>query len=558
MKHKLFLSMLLCCLCWGLSAQRVHPLVTGIQIDSILQGQGGVTKIAYDQVRGRLYYTVVSGEIREVYMPGTGNPSDTLRYTSADHGITFLQGLIIRDSVMYVCGDVWSSTTGVGKVMKGKLQPDGSRVWTAVATSQPYPSSEPGGDHGWAGVTIDPGGNYIYVSSGARTHLGEIRTNSGAWPNKREVPMTTRLFRFPINATGIVLPNDSVLLDASASNYVYAWGIRNTYSMAWDANNNLFGIDNAGERDDPEELNWLRQGKHYGYPWRIGGNANPIAHSPYDVNTDPLVNHNSGGYVNGWFADNPGFPAVPVGVTFTEPVRNYGPDADFFRDSVTGSVKNASDLGSFITSFTPHRSPLGLVIDRDSLLDTPYRGDAFLTSFMPGGDSTGYTPLSPWGGPCPFVDPTRDLLHVKLSYNASIDNYTMNVYRIAEGLYLPVDAALVGNQLYIIESSGKLWKVTMPGYWGLTQVTKTTELNVYPNPGSSEVEFKFSSAAAPDVHLTIYDVRGRRVFETTDFTATAEGSEIHVDVSGWSEGIYVYKLIAGDITTTGKVIKAGN
>jgi hypothetical protein len=89
-------------------------------------------------------------------------------------------------------------------------------------------------------------------------------------------------------------------------------------------------------------------------------------------------------------------------------------------------------------------------------------------------------------------------------------------------------------------------------------VIKTTGLLVFPNPGSREVAFKFNSVAAPDVHLTIYDIRGRKVFETVDFTPTAAGSEIRVDLSTWSEGIYVYKLIAGGSTTMGKLIKAGN
>ncbi|GAB5409195.1 MAG: hypothetical protein BalsKO_15600 [Balneolaceae bacterium] len=37
----------------------------------------------------------------------------------------------------------------------------------------------------------------------------------------------------------------------------------------------FFGTENAGDRDDSEELNWLQQGKHYGFPWVIGGNETP-------------------------------------------------------------------------------------------------------------------------------------------------------------------------------------------------------------------------------------------------------------------------------------------
>ncbi|MEP7168930.1 MAG: PQQ-dependent sugar dehydrogenase [Bacteroidota bacterium] len=265
---------------------------------------------------------------------------------------------------MYLCGNIWPATTGIGKVVKGILLPNGTRVWVDVVTTDPYPTANTAGDHGFAGVNLDPAGKYIYVSSGARTHLGEIRTNGGTWPGCREVPVTSRIFKFPVNTVGAVLPNDSALIDNSG--YVFAWGTRNAYDMAWDGNDTLFAIDNSGERDDPEELNWLRQGKHYGFPWNMGGNNNPLRFSPYDVNLDLLVNHLSAGYMNGWFANDPAFPPIPSAIVFAEPVHNYGLVADFFRDSVTGLVKNAHDEATYITSFTAHRSPLGLVFDKDS------------------------------------------------------------------------------------------------------------------------------------------------------------------------------------------------
>ena len=57
------------------------------------------------------------------------------------------------------------------------------------------------------------------------------------------------------------------------------------------------------------------------------------------------------------------YPQVPVGLTLTDAIKNYGPDADKFRDPNTGSIRDASDEGTFITSFTSHRSPLGLAFD---------------------------------------------------------------------------------------------------------------------------------------------------------------------------------------------------
>lgn len=118
----------------------------------------------------------------------------------------------------------------------------------------------------------------------------------------------------------------------------------------------------------------------------MGSNYNPLLISSYDVNQDPLVNHLCAGFINGWFAGDPSFPIIPNGISFIEPVRNYGPDGDFFRDAITGQVKNASDEGTYISTFTGHRSPLGLVFDKDSILPAPFKGDGFVLSFMPGGD----------------------------------------------------------------------------------------------------------------------------------------------------------------------------
>jgi hypothetical protein len=536
----------------GLFAQRVYPLVAGITVDSILEIKPGATKMAMDAISGHLFYATGEGNIYEVYIPGAGNATDSLRFTAADHGITSLQGLYFRDSVIYLCGNIWSSTTGIGKVVKGTLQPNGTRVWTDIATTNPYPSASSGGDHGFTAVNLDPAGNYIYVSSGARTHLGEIRSNGGAWPGYREVPMTCRIFKFPVNSTGLILPNDSALLDSSG--YVFAWGTRNAYDMAWDGNDTLFAIDNSGERDDPEELNWLRKGKHYGFPWRMGGNDNPLRFSPYDVNQDPLVNHLSGGYLNGWFADDPTFPPAPASVTFSEPVRNYGTAADFFRDPVTGQVKNAGDEGSFITSFTPHRSPLGLVFDRDSMLAAPFRGDGFVLSFMPGGDSAGYTPLSPWGSPCPFVDPSRELVQLKLTYNAGIDNYTMTTSNIVEGFYLPVDAELVGNDMYVIENTGDIWKLHFPLFINVPEIENDIKISVYPNPAHDYFTISFNEGSATR-ELEITDVAGRVVYKTDirNLPADRQGSKLEIGNS-FSPGIYFVRVRDGVSTIMQKLI----
>ena len=545
MKKNILIAFIILCSTNVIIAQRVYPLVSGITVDSVLKTQLSATKLATDPITGHLFYQTTNGNIYEVFMPASGPATDSLRFTASQHGITSPQGLCFKDSSMFICGNIWSSTTAIGKIVKGKLQPNGTRVWINVVTTNPYPTADPGGDHGFTDVSIDPSGNYIFLSSGARTHLGELRTNGGAWPGAREVPLTTRIFKFPINTVGLVLPNDSNLIDNSG--YVYAWGTRNAYDMAWDANDTLFAIDNSGERDDPEELNWLRKGKNYGFPWNMGGNANPLMHSPYNVNNDPLVNHNSVGYQSGWFADDPTFPAIPAGVTFTSPVRNYGIAADYYRDSITGKVKQASASGTYITSFTAHRSPLGLVFDRDSAFAAPFRGDGFLTSFMPGGDSTGYTPIAPFGIPCPFVDPCRDLLQLKLTYNATIDNYQMTTSRILSGFYQPVDAELVNSTLYIIENSGNIWKINFPAYTGIAKFnTQNSTFKIFPNPAQNNFTLEVSNSEKQN--LVVYDVNGKQVLSQTISGTTT------IDASNLSQGVYNISISSNQSVVNKKLV----
>ncbi|MBI3234416.1 MAG: T9SS type A sorting domain-containing protein, partial [Bacteroidetes bacterium] len=180
----------------------------------------------------------------------------------------------------------------------------------------------------------------------------------------------------------------------------------------------------------------------------------------------------------------------------------------------------------------------GLVFDRDSLLAPPFRGDGFVMSFMPGGDSIGYTPLSPWGSPCPFVDPSRELVQMKLSYNASIDNYTMTTSNIVEGFYLPVDAELINHELYVIENGWCLWKVTFPKYTGLKEIEGATHLAIYPNPFQNSTTITFDNPNHVQYSLSVYNAYGQTVRTLNNI----ETNNIEFDRLSLASGIYFLKL----------------
>ena len=201
-----------------------------------------------------------------------------------------------------------------------------------------------------------------------------------------------------------------------------------------------------------DELNWLRSGLHFGFPWRIGGADNPQQFPNYNPQNDKLLNPMFIGVFNGYYQNDPSFPPPPT--NFFEPIINLGPDADKFRDPADGSIKDASDLGRTLSTFTAHRSPLGLVFDLASAMAPPFQNHGFILSFTPG-DPVGASVAGP------FADASQDLLDLDLT-RLGTTNYQARITRVAAGFTTPIDAEIIGNRIYVLEYSGRqgIWEVT--------------------------------------------------------------------------------------------------
>jgi hypothetical protein len=141
----------------------------------------------------------------------------------------------------------------------------------------------------------------------------------------------------------------------------------------------------------------------------------------------------------------------------TPSVANIGPDANYYRDPSSGTVKKGSLEGVAVGTFTAHRSLLGLTFDVDSVLAPGLQGDGFVLGWTNGQRSALMGRMEPNGG--------GDLLHLKLFYSPSLDNYIVQTTRIVEGFNGATDAVLEGNVMYVVEYGGKeasLWKLTLP------------------------------------------------------------------------------------------------
>lgn len=439
------------------SAEEPTPqaLREGITVENFMDVESGCIRLNYDRISGDFYYNTMKGDIYQIHMAPDGAPSQKKVFTESDHGITSLQGFRLYDSLMFLAGNIDSNhDKGTkGKVVRGQLQPDGQYVFELLAITEDYGRTSTIYSHEFNGIAVDREGKYIYVNSGARTDHGELQDNEGAYPGAREVPLTACIFRLPADGKNILLKNDSAYL--AENGYLFSDGVRNAYDLAISPAGHLFGVSNSSDYDHAEEMNWFREGHHYGYPWEMGNTQNPQQFADWDPDPekDPFINPTSFAHNKKFFRNDPGFPKKPANLKITPPIQNYGPDANFYRDRETGEVRDGNETGVTVGTFTPHRSPLGLFFDKDNVLADEYQSDAFVLSWTNGDSSPLMRPFSPLGG---------DLMQMKLTYEPEIDNYSVRCYRIVKGFRGPTDAAMVDNVVYVIENRGRIWKVTLP------------------------------------------------------------------------------------------------
>ncbi|MCI0539128.1 MAG: PQQ-dependent sugar dehydrogenase [Verrucomicrobiales bacterium] len=417
---------------------------------------GNPVRITKDPRSKELYFLKLNGEIYRINLAdGSATSTAGLQWSQTDHGLASTSGMAISpDGMIYLVGNTTTNINDVedstfATIVKGLPERETNRrTWSVLAVTEPYLRSKTAFDHTFNGITVSPDGSYLYVNSGSRTDHGE--THSG----QREVGLTACILRLPASASHLTLPNNRTVLKAAG--YIFAEGLRNTFDLAFDSGGNLFGTENGPDRDMSEELNWLREGQHYGFPWRIGGADNPTVLPDYDPAKDKLLDARFVAAINGFYYYDPAFPPKPANVTFAEPILNLGPDADSYRDPVDGSLKDASERGETLHTFTAHRSPLGLVFDTAQALASPYRGDGFMCSWT-AGNPTGNS------SPGPFRDASQDLLHLKLIKLGST-NYSVRVTRIVEGFSNPIDCEITGNRIYVLEHGGMrgIWEITLP------------------------------------------------------------------------------------------------
>ena len=518
-------------------------LPTDVPIDDIL----AATNLSLDPTTNIRYaLKTTNGDITLV-------PKGTV-YTAADHGFSRASALFIAaDGTFYVLKRIDLSGYNIATITKGEVDPsNGERTWFTLAETAPYERCDCIFNHEVNGLVVSPDNRSLFINSGSRTDHGEIQDGNRQFPDLRETALTAIVLRVPTDARALVLPNDRNALRAEG--FLFAEGLRNAYDLAFAPNGDLFATENGPDRDMAEELNWLRQGHHYGFPWRMGLDDTPQQFPDYDPASDFLLPARFTAVREGYYHNDPTYPPPPR--DFTEPVINLGPDADAYRDPADGRLKDASEEGMRFGTFTAHRSPLGLVFDADNALAEPFQGDGFVLSWTEG-DPDGDDVAGP------FNDPSEDLLHLDLAKVG--DNYEARVTRIVGGFSNPIDAEIIDNRLYVIEwSSGRgLWELTLPQAATETAIAEAEGVvpaefalsQNFPNPFNASTTIAFQLALASQVELAIYSISGQRVRTLIRGSLPAGHHRLQWDGHNdrdepVASGAYLYQLSAGDFVAT--------
>ncbi|MDX1546032.1 MAG: PQQ-dependent sugar dehydrogenase [Rhodothermales bacterium] len=520
-----------------------EPLVQNAAAVHVLDTAPAPVRLAHDPTTDALYYLTTSGDLYRIdplYAPGR----EVLAYTAADHGAAGqVLGLALGpEGTLYLVGNERQEEAGttVATVVRGRPDGAGGHTWSVVARTAPYPRSNTPFDHSFNAVAVSPDGATLYLNSGSRTDHGEVQDHDGRFPGTREVPLTSAILRIPADADGLLLPNDAAALrDAGI---LFADGTRNSFDLAFGPDGHLFGTDNAGDRDDPDELNWLREGHHYGFPWTMGGHLTPMQVAGYDPELDRLLNPAAPAAQNGFFYDDPDFPVRPDGLTFTPPIPNRGPDADRYRDPHDGLIYDLSDEGVVLRTFTPHRSPLGLVFDTEGRLPGDYAGGAFVLSWT-GADESELL--------APFGDEGEDLLHLAL--RRTDDGYETTATRLVRGFDQPIDAVIAGDEIYVLEYGGqRIWAIHLDVLADEEPDAPAPAftLDVFPNPAAQAARIAVSLPAAQAAHIDLLDLLGRRRAVLHEGVLPAGTHRVDVPRRGLPPGLYMVRVQAGPTVLT--------
>ena len=122
---------------------------------------------------------------------------------------------------------------------------------------------------------------------------------------------------------------------------------------------------------------------------------------------------------------------------------------------------------------------------------------------------------------------------------------------------IPSEPPFFKTQSPLLNSYKPVWG-TCPGATGTERYPETVSeyslLQNYPNPFNPSTRIRFDIPEASAVRLEIFSMDGRRMATIIQENLPAGSHEFDFSATGWSSGIYMYQLTAGDVMLTRKMM----
>jgi len=365
------------------------PVPEGWAIREVAKLPAPPTRVTSDG-RGRfLYVLIANGDLWKLN-PADGSLKQLLEGKKYCAGEVSAFGMTLDDrGRLYVICNVRDTSVkpNMNRVTifrsSGKHETDPNDLKPWLKTDYPYGVNN--FNHGVGHIAQGPDG-MLYVSSGSRTDADEASDDPN-FSSEGETPLTACIWRLDPRT-------DHPTIE------VFARGLRNPYGFCWDDHGRMIATENGPNLDPPEELNEIKQGRHYGFPYQFANwNHNPYRH----------------------------VGSAPADLEMTQPILNVGPDGGFRE-------------GAPIGTFDAHSSPSGIVYLNDS--------------FPPAQRGTFLVPR--FGN---MIEKRRDVGFDVLQVNLRDVNgeaREAEVKTFLKPVARPVDIHLSGGKVYLVEYTREL------------------------------------------------------------------------------------------------------
>jgi hypothetical protein len=178
-------------------------LRSGISLRKVVDAGAGSIRLARSPLDGALYALNPASGVYKISLaqPGAATlvaRASTIVTDALPAGMAFGP-----DGTLFVVANRAAGATRTrGVISKGTPAAEGFS-WQNFATTATYPLSNTPFDHLFNGIAVGPDGAYVFVNSGSRTDHGEVEANGAAYPDTREVPLTSAIFRLPADAANL-------------------------------------------------------------------------------------------------------------------------------------------------------------------------------------------------------------------------------------------------------------------------------------------------------------------------------------------------------------------